>query len=283
VREVTREAYAKINVFLRVLGVRDDGYHDLESLVVPISLHDTVTCREAQRLNLSVVGGDPSLSDGPDNLVVVAALALAEASGSLDGAEIELEKRIPVAAGLGGGSADAAAVLSALNELWGCGLDQPKLQELAAKIGSDVPSTLAGRPVSVSGRGEHVTPTDVPEMWWVVVPAPFYIRTPDAFRWWDDDGGPTGPDPARLVAALADGDLPSAARLLFNDLERPVFARHREVAETKWRLLEAGAIAALMCGSGPTVAGLALSEVEAKDVASRFEGAHVANTRRRRP
>lgn len=282
-REVTREAYAKINVFLRVLGVRDDGYHDLESLVVPISLHDTVTCREAQRLNLSVVGGDPSLSDGPDNLVVVAALALAEASGSLDGAEIELEKRIPVAAGLGGGSADAAAVLSALNELWGCGLDQPKLQELAAKIGSDVPSTLAGRPVSVSGRGEHVTPTDVPEMWWVVVPAPFYIRTPDAFRWWDDDGGPTGPDPARLVAALADGDLPSAARLLFNDLERPVFARHREVAETKWRLLEAGAIAALMCGSGPTVAGLALSEVEAKDVASRFEGAHVANTRRRRP
>ena len=279
-REVTREAYAKINLFLRVLGLREDGYHDLESLIVPISLHDTVTCREAQRLSLSVAGGDPSLSEGPDNLVVVAALALAEASGSLGGAEIELEKRIPVAAGLGGGSADAAAVLSALNELWDCGLDQSRLNELAAQIGSDVPATLAGKPVLVSGRGEHVMPSDVPEMCWVVVPARFHIRTPDAFRWWDDDGGPTGPDPAQLVAALADGDLLAAAPLLFNDLERPVFARHREVAETKWRLLEAGAIAALMCGSGPTVAGLSRSEAEARDVALRFEGAHVATTRR---
>lgn len=279
-REVTRNAYAKINLFLRVLGEREDGYHDLESLVVPISLYDTVTCREATRLNLSVAGGDPSLSEGPDNLAIVAALALAEESGSLDGADIELEKRIPVAAGLGGGSADAAAVLSALNELWDCGLDDDRLVDLAAQIGSDVPATLAARPVLVSGRGEHVVPIDVPEMWWVVVPAEFHVRTPDAFRWWDEDGGPTGPDPSTLVDALTSGDLLSATPLLFNDLERPVFARHREVAETKWRLLEAGAIAALMCGSGPTVAGLSRNEAEAKDVASRFDGAHVANTRR---
>ena len=279
-REVTREAYAKINLFLRVLGVREDGYHDLESLIVPISLSDTVTCREAARLKLSVSGGDPSLSGGPDNLAVVAALALADESGSLDGADIELEKRIPVAAGLGGGSADAAAVLSALNELWACGHDQSKLIELAAQIGSDVPATLVGKPVLVSGRGERVTPAQVPEMWWVVVPAPFHIRTPDAFRWWDEEGGPTGPDPTQLVALLASGDLLSATPLLFNDLEGPVFARHREVAETKWRLLEAGSIAAIMCGSGPTVAGLSRSEAEAKDVAYRFDGAHVANTRR---
>jgi 4-diphosphocytidyl-2-C-methyl-D-erythritol kinase len=210
---------------------------------------------------------------------VVAALALGERAGSLQGADIELEKRIPVAAGLGGGSADAAAVLSALNELWGCGLAEDQLMEVAAEVGSDVPATLAARPVLVAGRGERLKDASVPELHWVVVPAGFHVRTPDAFRWWDEDGGETGPDPAGLVAALTVGDISEAARAFFNDLEEAVFARHPELASVKERLAGEGALASIMCGSGPTMAGLFPDALSATAAARAFQGAIVAETR----
>lgn len=278
-REVTWEAHAKVNLFLRVHRLREDGYHDLSSLIVPLSLHDTVTCREAGRLNLSIGGGEGSLTAGPDNLAVVAALALGERSGSLQGADIELIKRIPVASGLGGGSADAAAVLWALNELWDRGLGEEQLMEVAAEVGSDVPATLAARPVLVAGRGERLRDAVVPDLHWVVVPAGFHVRTPDAFRWWDEDGGSTGPDPSGLVGALASGDLESAAAAFYNDLEGPVFARHPGLATIKERLVDEGATTAIMCGSGPTVAGLFADATAATGAAGAFAGAFVAETR----
>lgn len=278
-REVVRGARAKVNVFLRVLGLREDGYHDLESLIVPLSLADTVVCRPAQRLSLTVEGGDPSLSDGPDNLVLVAALALAEATGTLAGADITLHKRIPVAAGLGGGSTDAAAVLSALNELWELDLPEEELLQIAADVGSDVPATLVARPVRVTGRGEQLEPAVVPPMWWVVVPADFHIRTPDAFRWWDEDGGTTGPDPAPLLGALAAGDLPGVAWQMYNDLQLPVFGRHPELLATAQALGSRGALAVLMCGSGPTLAGLFGDVAAARVAAGGIPRAMVAETR----
>lgn len=278
-REVTREAHAKVNLFLRVLDRRQDGYHDLESLIVPLSLHDTVTCREAGGLSLSITGGDPSLASDPANLAVVAALALAERAGVLQGADMELVKRIPVAAGLGGGSADAAAVLVALNELWGCGLSEEALMAIGADVGSDVPAILAGRPVLVAGRGEALSPAEVPELHWVIVPATFHVRTPDAFSWWDEDGGRRGPDPSPFVEALAVGDLSVAVGGFFNDLEGSVFARHPELAAVKARLLDRGALAAIMCGSGPTMAGL-FSEPDAAALASKeITGSIVAASR----
>lgn len=277
--EVVREAHAKVNVFLRVLGLRDDGYHELESLVVPLTLSDTITCRSAQRLALSVEGGDPSLTKGPDNLAVVAALALAEATGTFAGADITLTKRIPVAAGLGGGSADAAGVLSALNELWGTGLAEEDLLRIAADVGSDVPATLAARPVVVRGRGELLERVTVPPMWWVVVPAAFHVRTPDAFRWWDEEGGTTGPDPSALLDVLARGDLRAAAWQMFNDLQVPVFGHHPELLSTSHALAGAGALAVLMCGSGPTLAGLFPDVTSARIAAAAITGALVAETR----
>ena len=278
-REVTRRAHAKVNLFLRVHGLREDGYHDLSSLIVPLSLHDTVVCREAGRLNLSIGGGDPSLGSGPDNLAVVAALVLGERAGSLQGADIELTKRIPVAAGLGGGSADAAAVLAALNELWACGLDEEQLMEVAAEVGSDVPATLAARPVLVAGRGERLQDAVVPDLHWVVVPAGFQIRTPDAFRWWDEYGGSTGPDPSGLIDALASSDLGAAAAAFYNDLEGPVLERHPELARVGARLVEGGALTAIMCGSGPTMAGLFADGEDASAASEVFPGAIVAGTR----
>ncbi|GBC86739.1 4-diphosphocytidyl-2-C-methyl-D-erythritol kinase [bacterium HR12] len=275
-RTVRREARAKVNVFLRVLGARADGYHDLETLVVPISLADVVTVRPADALRVDVRGAAELAGQVPRgglNLALVAALALADACPHAPGAEIVIQKRIPVAAGLGGGSADAAATLLALNELWGCGLDLATLADLAERIGSDVPAMLAGGPVLVCGRGELVAPAEVVPLWWVLVRVPDGVRSPDAYRWWDEDGGSTGPDPAPILEAAAAGDVETLGPLLFNDLEPPVFARRPDIAAAKERVLRAGALGAVMSGSGSSVVGLARDEAHARALAAALPDA----------
>jgi 4-diphosphocytidyl-2-C-methyl-D-erythritol kinase len=163
---------------------------------------------------------------------------------------------VPHAAGLGGGSADAAAVLRTLNDLWGCGLSKGELTELGAGLGSDVPALLDGGAVLARGRGEDVVPVDAGAFWWVVVTPGVRVATADAFRWWDEDGGPTGPDPAPVIEAARRGDARSLARSLFNDLQDAVVRRHPEVEQARRRLLAGGALATVMSGSGPSVAGL---------------------------
>jgi 4-diphosphocytidyl-2-C-methyl-D-erythritol kinase len=269
---VRRTAHAKVNVFLRVLGGREDGYHELESLVLPISLSDEVTASPADRLEVDVSGGEV----GGLNLALVAALALGDVCEG-GGAKIAIEKRIPIAGGLGGGSADAAATISALDELWGCGLDPATLAEIGARVGSDVPALLAGGPVLMHGRGELLAPAEVGTLWWVVVPFAFGIRSPDAYRWWDDDRAPSGPDPEPILSAAAEAEAEALGPLLFNDLEPPVFARHPQVAEAKARLLDAGALGAVMCGSGSSVSGLARDEEHARRIAGRFDDALVVS------
>lgn len=274
------EAPAKVNVFLRVLAAREDGYHDLESLVVPISLADGVTVRSADRLHVEVRGAQALAGDVPVgglNLALVAALALADACPDAGGALVEIDKRIPVAAGLGGGSADAAATLLALNRLWGCDLDPATLGEVAERIGSDVPALLLGGPVLMSGRGEILAPEEVASFWWVVVHFDFGVRSPDAYRWWDEDGGVTGPDPDPLLDAAAAGDAEALGPLLFNDLEAVVARRHPAVGEAKQLLVAAGALGALMSGSGSSVVGLARDRDHAEQMASGFENALVAS------
>jgi 4-diphosphocytidyl-2-C-methyl-D-erythritol kinase len=271
-RSVTREAHAKINVFLRVLRARDDGYHDLESLVVPISLADTVTVEPADGLRVEVEGAPELSGPGRLNLGLVAALALADACPQAGGALVRIRKRIPVAGGLGGGSADAAAALLALNELWGCDLDPATLAIVAERVGSDVPAMLQGAPVLVTGRGEVLAPAPMPPLWWVLVPFGFGVRSPDAYRWWDEDRGTTGPDPAPLLDAAAAGDAPRLGPLMFNDLEGPVTARHPAIAEGIERLLAAGALGAIMSGSGSSVVGLARDEAHARELAGARGG-----------
>lgn len=274
-RVVRREAPAKINVFLRVLGPREDGYHDLESLVVPTSLADVVTVHEADALRVDVRGAPALAGEVPAgglNLALVAALALGDACPDAGGAEIVVEKRIPVAAGLGGGSADAAATILALNELWGCDVDEGTLAELGERIGSDVPAMLAAGPVLVCGRGEIVAPAEVAPLHWVLVHFDFGVRSPDAYRWWDEARS-TGPDPGPLLEAAAAGDAEALGPLLFNDLEAAVFARHAVIGEAKGALLAAGALGAVMSGSGSSVVGLARDGVHARELADAFPGA----------
>jgi 4-diphosphocytidyl-2-C-methyl-D-erythritol kinase len=279
---VHRRAPAKINVFLRVLGERDDGYHDLESLVLPVSLWDDVTASEADRLRVDVRGDDPGLTEalpaGGLNLAIVAALALAERCDVPGrGAEIEIVKRIPVAGGLGGGSADAAATLSALDELWSCALDTDDLASVAARVGSDVPALLGGGPVMMGGRGERLARVVLPETWWTLHPFDFPVRSPDAYRWWDEDRGPTGPDPGTLVAAAEAGTIDVLGSALFNDLEGAVIARHPAVGEIRDAFLEAGAAGSIMSGSGPTVAALGRDRSHAEELAAAVPGSIVVS------
>ena len=276
---VAREAHAKINVFLRVVGKRRDGYHEIESLVVPISLADRVAVRVAPSLRLNVRGrATTGVPQGPANLALLAALAMAETCDPSEGAAIEITKHVPAAGGLGGGSADAAAVLHALNELWGCRLRPSALSRIAAALGSDIPAALRAEPMVMKGRGEVLRPAKVGEtLWWTLVPFDFPVRSPDAYRWWDEDRAKSGPAPTALLRAAAAGKLERLGELLFNDLERPVFRRHPGVREMKERLLAAGALGAVMSGSGPTVAALAEDRRHAQRLARRFKGARVVS------
>ena len=269
---IRRDAHAKVNLFLRVISTREDGYHEIESLVVPISLADRIVVRPAEELRVEIVG-EPAFSPGGLNLALVAALALADACAEAGGALVEIEKRIPVAGGLGGGSADAAATLLALNELWGCEVDAATLEQIGERVGSDVPAMLSRESVLMGGRGERLAPAEVPPFHWVLVRLGFGVRSPDAYRWWDEAGGGTGPDPDALLAAATAGDAEALGPLLFNDLERPVAARHPEIGEAARALIESGALGAIMSGSGSSVIGLARDEAHARELAAGFERA----------
>ncbi len=276
--DISIRAHAKINVFLRVLGRRSDGFHDIESLLLPVSLHDLVVVRPAENLSVVVTGDRSSaLAKHAENLVAPAARAIADAAGiARAGAEIRIDKRIPVAAGLGGGSADAAATLRALNDLWGCGLDDDDLANIGAGVGSDIPGQISGRAVYVSGRGERVEAVHVAETAWVLTPQPFQVRASSAYAWWDEDGV-TGPDPGALIAAMETGNGPVLGDAVFDDLQEPVARRHTEVSATAAAFLRAGALGAVMSGSGPTVAALATDLAHAERLAQAMPGSIVVS------
>jgi 4-diphosphocytidyl-2-C-methyl-D-erythritol kinase len=285
VSAVIRPAHAKVNAFLRVLGRREDGYHDIQTLILPLELHDVVTAEPAERLEVVVRGERAGELDGAggDSLVARAAHAWATAAGvGAPRARITVDKRIPVAAGLGGGSADAAAAILALDELNGSGLDRDALLRVAAGVGSDVPALLAGEPVFADGRGEHVVPVHAIATQWVVRPFAFGVAAADAYAWWDADPA-TGPDPGAVVAAFETGNGELLGSALFDDLQRGVVARHPEVARVIASFLEAGALGAVMTGSGPTVVALARHPTHADALCDAVPGSFATGCPPRTP
>ncbi len=196
------------------------------------------------------------------------------ADGAAHGSAIEIVKRIPVAAGLGGGSADAAATLEAASDLWGIGADADELRSLASTIGSDVPAMLAGEPVLAEGRGERLIPVHMVTMWWVIKPLAFPVRARDAYTWWGERSA-TGPDAGSLIAAAETGDLELLGDAIFNDLQAPVAERHPQIARTIEAFMDAGAVGAIMSGSGPTVMALARHAQHAAELADAVEGSFV--------
>ena len=216
---------------------------------VTVTLDDTGTCRaETNRSYLPC---------GADNVAVRAAQVFLARAGLTCGVHIRLHKRIPVCAGLGGGSSDAAAVLRALERLTGAGFTRTQLEEMGAEIGSDVPYCVAGGTVLAEGRGERLTPvTPMPRLPVVICKPDFPISTPELFHRVDARTSRCRPDTEGICAALADGDMPRLARRMYNVFEDVLTHREGEIAAIKSRLLDGGALGAVMSGTGSAVFGL---------------------------
>jgi 4-diphosphocytidyl-2-C-methyl-D-erythritol kinase len=255
---ITLPAHAKINLDLRILGVRADGYHDLRTIFQTLALHDTLTF-EPRKGSLVIICNDPHVPTDRRNLVWKAASLLWRTAGKRRGelprdAVVHLDKQIPSEAGLGGGSADAAVTLVGLSRLWGLDVDPPTLSRLAARIGADVPFFLVGGTALGLGRGDDIYPlTDLPRAAVVIVRPRFGVSTAEAYQWWDSEPRTTTRGVARRT--LPQG-WPQWARNLRNDLEGPVSVHHPTIGRIKHALLDAGAAFAAMSGSGSTVFGL---------------------------
>ena len=263
-RAVRASAHAKINLTLRVLGVRSDGYHALRTTFQTLALHDTLTFR-FERGPFVLEATDPSCPVDETNLVWRAAERIWKAAGrrgAPHGVRIRLTKRIPVQAGLGGGSSDAATALRVLAEGWRAALAPGRLHEIAASLGADVPFFLRGGTALGLERGDLIYQLpDLPAIWVTVVVPPFGVSTVDAYRWWDrEHGGGTRKRlrPRRHARNAGEGPLAGwlPERELTNDLQGPVGAHHPEIGRLIAALRRAGAAYAAMSGSGSAVFGL---------------------------
>ena len=266
-------AYAKLNLTLDVLGKRPDGYHDLRMIMQSIDLADTITLEENSIGALQVRTNLHFLPDNEKNLASQASLRWWEAKGVPPrGLNISIDKKIPVCAGMAGGSSDAAAVLRALNQMEDRHLDLDILAEIGALVGSDVPYCVMGGTALAEGRGEVLTPLPpLPKCWVVLCKPEFSISTPALFAKIDSVRLRCRPDTQGAIAALEGGDLAGVARRMYNVFEDALPERQRtRVNDIKNALIQCGALGASMSGTGPTAFGLFDSEALARETWERL-------------
>lgn len=294
---------SKLNLFLSVRGQRPDGYHDLVSVMQTVTLYDVVTARltadpaavhpstrRFMGLTFTLDAGPDVPTDG-DNLAVRAARRLMDAAGvgiSEDGrfgsepvTRLHLSKRIPVAAGMAGGSADAAATLVALNHLWEAGLDREQLRELGASLGADVPFCVTGGTALTTGTGTAVAQVLARGTYhWVIGITHDPLRTPDVYRTYDEVARGSEVEPDLVLQALRTNDAEALGAALYNDLEVAAVHLRPELGDKRDAMLAAGALGAVVTGSGPTVVGLAGSAQHALElraaVRDRFDRTEIA-------
>lgn len=271
-RRIRVRAHAKINLTLHVRGTRDDGYHKLETVFQSLALHDVLTCR-LRPGPFSIRCDDPGVPTDERNLIWRAAQRLWERldrQGPVRGAEIVLGKQIPMQAGLGGGSADAAAALAALSRAWAAE-HRVDLAAVAAQIGADVPYFLMGGTALGLSRGDDLYPLpDLPPYQVVLGLPAFGVSTVDAYRWFDRDDA--GANRTRAAGVAGIPAWPGRRLIVANDLEAPVVARHPEIGTLRDTLVRGGARAAAMTGSGSAVFGLFDSVVPARRAARALAG-----------
>lgn len=297
---VTVRVPAKLNLFLAVRGVRGDGYHELVTVMQTVGLHDELRVgvvgppgrghHPATRRHMGLelwtgdAGGMPAVGE---NLAVRAARALGSATGTIDvtaleGAQevggtaprtvIDLRKEIPVAGGMAGGSADAAAALVALNELWNCSFDRDQLREIGAELGSDVPFCVVGGTALATGRGTALAQVLCRGTFhWVVATSDRPLSTPEVYRSWDERCTASEIEPDAVLAALRAQDAEALGAALHNDLQEAAFVLRPELREQREALLDAGALGAVLSGSGPTLLALVESASAARELAARAE------------
>lgn len=266
-------ARAKVNLFLRVVGPRPDGYHEVETIMQAVDLFDEVTLRPSGENRISIrwreglEGGLPM----PPDLTQKAIEVFAREVPAAPPVEATVTKAIPIGAGLGGGSADAAATMLGLSHLVG-GLPARELMEMAAGVGSDVPFALQGATAIARGRGEKVSAVPAPDFWWVLGVPGVRLQTAEVYRKHSELGGEPGPEVADMVKALKYSGAQEVAELLHNDLEAAALELEPSIAALKASLVAAGPLGAVMTGSGSAMAGLCRDETHARKVAQAIQG-----------
>ncbi|MQL61911.1 4-(cytidine 5'-diphospho)-2-C-methyl-D-erythritol kinase [Streptomyces vinaceus] len=280
---VTVHAPGKVNVQLVVGGRRTDGFHELANVYMAVSSYDDITVSPADRLRVTVSGpGEEGVPTNDSNLAAQAATLLGKHAGIEPDVHIHIDKRLPVAGGMAGGSADAAGALIACDALWGLGTEQHVLMSLAAELGSDVPFNLLGGTALGVGRGERLTRLPCSGTYhWVFAIAGFGLSTPEVYGAHERRRRQAGlpfsaadmatPQPsAALLEALAQGDIAGLAASISNDLETTAAALRPELTRTLKAGLAAGAMAGMLCGTGATTAFLAADRPGAERIAKRL-------------
>ncbi|MBE7018282.1 MAG: 4-(cytidine 5'-diphospho)-2-C-methyl-D-erythritol kinase [Ruminococcaceae bacterium] len=254
--KLVKHAKAKINLTLDVLGKREDGYHDLKMIMVEIPLADTVTLTKQE--GISVNTNLTFLPNNEKNIAFRAAKLFFEATGIQGGVSIEIEKKIPVSAGLAGGSTDAASVFLGLNELYEANLPLEKLQKLGNTIGKDIPFCLQGGVALAEGTGECLSVLPKLPSCWIVLIKPKHINvsTKEVFTSLQASKLELHPDTQGAISALESGDLQGISRRMYNVLEEVTVKKHPLISELKSVMLEEGAMGSVMSGSGPSVFGI---------------------------
>lgn len=276
---LTLSANAKINLTLDILGTREDGYHEVAMIMQEISLHDTLSMGKFNQgisLTIAIEGQQGTLPADESNLCWKAAALVQKEYNLQEGVEIHLIKRIPMAAGLAGGSADAAAVLKGMNHLFRLGMTEARLCELGARLGSDIPFCIMGGTMLATGRGEVLTRLpSFPRLSVVLAKPPVGVSTAWAYKTYDAGYDGPHPDNEAMLAAIHEGDAHKAAGLLCNVLEGVTEVEHPVIADYKRLMLEHGAMASMMSGSGPTVFGLVREKQQAwhlADILKKYDG-----------
>jgi len=272
--EVLERAYAKLNISLDTPFAHADGEQEWDMLMVAIDLADTVTIKTTsahQEILVDSTSGLLPLNE--KNLAYQAAILMRKIAGSPEGIEIHIDKHIPVAAGLGGGSSDAAAVLRGLNKIWQLNLTEQQLAKIGLKIDADVPFCVYSRPARVTGRGEIVTPLKqkLPPLWLVVSKPAISVSTPKILKLIDYDHLEHG-DMTRLMALVEAGEFTQAFCNMFNVLEPVTAAKYPEITHLKEKMHKFGAQAVQMSGTGPTVFAITDKASRAKRIYNAVRG-----------
>lgn len=276
---LTLSANAKINLTLDILGTREDGYHEVAMIMQEISLHDTLSMGKINQgisLTIAIEGQKGTLPADESNLCWKAAALVQKEYNLQEGVEIHLTKRIPMAAGLAGGSADAATVLKGMNHLFRLGMTEARLCELGARLGSDIPFCIMGGTMLATGRGEVLTRLpSFPRLSVVLAKPPVGVSTAWAYKTYDAGYDGPHPDNEAMLEAIHGGDAHKAASLLCNVLEGVTESEHPVIADYKRLMMEHGAMASMMSGSGPTVFGLVREKQQAwhlADTLKKYDG-----------
>ncbi|MBP3722388.1 MAG: 4-(cytidine 5'-diphospho)-2-C-methyl-D-erythritol kinase [Selenomonadaceae bacterium] len=265
------KAYAKINLTLDILGTREDGFHEVAMIMQSIGLHDDLDI-EKKDAGIELAIDNTELPADESNLCYKAAELMFDEFNVKGGVKIDLTKRIPMGAGLGGGSADAAAVIRGMNEIFSLNASPEKLADISAKIGSDIPFCVTGGTQFATGRGEILKRLpDFPKTYLTLIKPAFSVSTPHAYKMYDNTPVVRRPDNEGIIAALKNGDVKNIYSMMGNVLEAPIAKEYPEINEYKEMMIKAGAIFAQMTGSGSVVFAIAEDMRSANKIADAMK------------